>query len=212
MADRWLDGGLVALVVGVLGARLGYVASNWAFFQERRGQILKFWYGGLEWRGALLGAALGLLVYCRLRKMSFWEMADELALVAPLVGVAGWLGCLLSGCAYGEELDRPHWLAADLPDLYGVWALRYNVQLLAAGWSLLTGVLLWRARRRLPAGGTTGLFLLLYGVGLGFIDPLRGDPAPIWRGWRLDVVADWALAAVGGLLVGIRYLRRKRVR
>ena len=34
MADRWLDGALVALVIGVLGARLGYVASNWAFFQE----------------------------------------------------------------------------------------------------------------------------------------------------------------------------------
>ena len=138
-------------------------------------------------------------------------MADELALVAPLIGAAGWVGCLLTGCAYGRELARAHWLAADLPDLFGVWALRANVQLAAALWSLLVAGILWAVRKRLPGGVTFGLFLLLYGAGLGLLDPFRGDAVPHWRAWRLDVVLDWTLAAVGGLLAGVAVLKGKGV-
>jgi len=201
--DRWLDAALVGLAAGVLGARLGYVAAHWPYFQDHQGQILKFWLGGLSWHGALIGTLVGLALFCRLRKLRFWRLADELALVAPLVGAAAWMGCLLAGCAYGRELAQPHWLAADLPDLFGVWALRLNTQLLAAGWSLIVAGVLWGGqRRRLPAGLTCGLFLLLYGAGLACIDPFRGDAVPHWSDWRLDVVLDWAVAAGGGLLIG----------
>ena len=206
--ERWLDGALVALAAGVLGARLGFVAANWTYYEGRTGQILKFWLGGLEWRGALVGATLATLIYCWARKLQFWRLADELALVAPLVGVAGWVGCLLAGCAYGEVLDQPHWLAADLPDIFGVWALRYNVQLLAVGWSLNVGLVLWWAQRRLPAGGTFALFLMLFGAGMGIIDSLRGDVSPLVRGWRSDVLADWIVASLGLVTMGLVSLKR----
>ena len=205
--DRWLDAALAALAAGVLGARLGYVWAHWPYFQERSGQILKFWRGGLSWHGALVGGLLGLGLYCWLRKLSFWRVADELALVAPLVGTAAWLGCLLAGCAYGREMDQAHWMAADLPDVFGVWALRANVQLLAAGWSLLVAGVLWGLRRPLPDGMRLALFLLLYGAGLACIDPFRGDAVPHWGAWRADVVLDWMAAAGGGLIIGVVWLR-----
>jgi prolipoprotein diacylglyceryltransferase len=207
---RWLDGALVALTLGVVGGRVGYVAAHWTYFQDRHSQILKYWLGGLSWHGAFVGALVGLAIYCRVRKVSFWRLADELALVAPLVGAAAWMGCLLAGCSYGRELGESHWLAADLPDLFGVWALRYNVQTLAAGWSLVTAVALWALPQPSPAGARTGLFMALYGAGLGLMDPLRGDVVPQWRVWRLDVLLDWTSAAAGVLVVGVAFLRGGR--
>jgi phosphatidylglycerol:prolipoprotein diacylglycerol transferase len=203
----WLDGALVALVLGVLGGRIGYVGAHWAYYQDKQGQILKYWLGGLSWHGALLGALVGLAVYCHVRRVPFWHLADELALGAPLVGAAAWGGCLLAGCGYGREVPDAHWLAADLPDLFGVWALRYNVQLLAVGWSLAVGVVLWALRDAVPAGARAGLFMLLYGIGMGLVDPLRADTPPQWGAWRLDALLDWVLAAAGTLVAAIACLR-----
>ncbi len=208
--DRWVDGALVALALGVLGGRTGYVAAHWTYFQDRQSQILKYWLGGLSWHGALIGALVGLAIYCRVRKLAYWRLADELAGVAPLVGAAAWLGCLLAGCSYGREVGQAHWMAADLPDLFGVWALRYSVQLVAAGWSLAVAVVLWALRESSPAGARTGLFLLLYGAGLGLVDPLRGDMVPQWGAWRLDVLLDWGLAAAGAPIAGVAFLRGGR--
>jgi len=205
--DHWLDGALAALALGVLGGRLGYVAAHWTYFQDRQSQILKFWRGGLSWHGALAGAVIGLAIYCRVRKVGFWRLADELALVAPLVGAAGWTGCLLAGCSYGRALAEPHWLAADLPDLFGVWALRYNVQSLAAAWSLAVAGAMWALRERSPAGLRTGVFMLSYGAGIALVDALRGDLVPQWRGWRLDVLLDGAVALAGSLVAGAVWLR-----
>jgi phosphatidylglycerol:prolipoprotein diacylglycerol transferase len=203
----WLDGALVALALGILGGRIGYVVAHWAYYQDRQGQILKYWLGGLSWHGALVGALLGLAIYCRARRVPFWRLADELALGAPLVGAAAWTGCLLAGCGYGRELAEAHWLAADLPDLFGVWALRYNVQLLAAGWSLAVAGVLWAIRDPPPAGARAGLFMLLFGLGMALVDPLRADAVPQWGAWRLDVLLDWTLAAAGGLVTGITFWR-----
>jgi phosphatidylglycerol:prolipoprotein diacylglycerol transferase len=208
--ELWLDGALVALIVGVLGARLGYVIANWAYYQDHVGQIAKFWLGGLEWRGALIAATLGTLVYCRLRKLDFWSLVDELALIAPLIGIFGWLGCLLTGCAYGKVVNKPHFLEADLPDLFGVWALRYNVQLLAAGWSLLVACFLWwLQRKKPPAGSLFGALLMIYGSGMAFTDTLRGDGTPLLRGIRLGEAVDWIVAFVGLAVLAALYLRGK---
>ena len=205
----WIDGALAALVVGVAGARLGYVFAHRTYFQERPGEIARLWLGGLSWHGALVGALIGLALYCLVRKIYFWHLADELALVAPLVGAAAWIGCLMSGCASGREISGPCPLAAELPDLFGQWIFRVNVQLLAAGWSILVAIVLWVSRERLARGMTLGLFLFLYGSGLAVIDAWRGDAVPHLGVWRLDMVLDMGVAVVGGLLVAATWMKRK---
>lgn len=62
--DSWLDAALAAVAVGVVGARLGYVAAHWPYYQERLADIPQFWLGGLSWHGGLIGALVGLAAYC----------------------------------------------------------------------------------------------------------------------------------------------------
>ncbi len=209
--DSWLDAALAAVAVGVVGARLGYVAAHWPYYQERLADIPQFWLGGLSWHGGLIGALVGLAAYCAWRRLPLLRVADGLALVAPLTGAAAWVGCWLAGCAYGIPLPNSHWLATDLPDIFGVWAVRANVQLAAAGVSLLVAGALWAASRRAPSGVGLGLFFLLYGAGLGLVDGFRGDAVPHWGAWRLDVVLDWSLAAAGALVIGWVSVRGRKV-
>jgi phosphatidylglycerol:prolipoprotein diacylglycerol transferase len=206
---RWLTAALATLVGGVAGGRAGYVLGHLAYYRQNVDEIVAFWRGGLSWHGALGGAVLVLALVCWLSGLRFWRLADELALVAPLIGAAGWLGCLAVGCAYGRPAAGPAWLLADLPDIYGVWALRPNVQLASAAWSLVLlplPVLIGRSR---PAGRRVALFLALYGAGLALLSPLRGDAGPVWAGRRLDIWLNGLVAVAGVLTLGLLAIRSR---
>jgi prolipoprotein diacylglyceryltransferase len=57
-----LDLGLLALLAGVIGARVGHVLANWAYYGERQAAMFDLRDGGLSWHGGLLAglAALAL--------------------------------------------------------------------------------------------------------------------------------------------------------
>jgi len=49
-----IDTGLVTLVAGFLGARLGFVLMHMHYFSIHTDEIMKYWNGGLSWVEALL--------------------------------------------------------------------------------------------------------------------------------------------------------------
>jgi phosphatidylglycerol:prolipoprotein diacylglycerol transferase len=53
---RWLDAGLAAMVGGLIGARLVYVAANADYYLPHLEEIVQVWQGGLAWPGAPLAA------------------------------------------------------------------------------------------------------------------------------------------------------------
>lgn len=205
-ASRWLNAGLAAVAAGLVGARLGYVLVNWAYFHDHLGEAAQFWLGGLSWHGGLFAGVLMLIVWARWRRLPLAALADAAA-PGMLGGLAaGWTGCLMVGCNYGREVFDPTspWrrLAAELPDIYGVVVPRLVSQALAAGWALVVLLLLLLVRRiRLPEGGRFLLALGLFSLGLFVIGFTRGDASPPVGPWRLDQVIDLSIAVVslGGL-------------
>ena len=83
--DAYLDLAFISLLSGVAGARLLYAAFSWSLYKNDPGQLLNIRSGGLMFYGGLLGGVLGGAVYCRIRKKSFWQMAD-LACMGLLIG------------------------------------------------------------------------------------------------------------------------------
>ncbi|MBN1937782.1 MAG: prolipoprotein diacylglyceryl transferase, partial [Anaerolineae bacterium] len=186
-----LDAGFWGLLGGVLGGRLGYVISNWAYFVDHLDKAIAIWNGGLSWHGALIGGVAAVLVWwvaARRNSPSLPGWRDLLDVIAPglaLGGAFGWLGCLLTGSAYGAEasgyLPPVAWFTADLPDIYGVWEVRFITQPLMIAWSVLLFILLFTLHRRFSHSPTFALYLLLYALADFGVMFLRGDGA--WRLW-----------------------------
>ena len=44
-----LDVALVAVLVGVIGARAGYVTVNWDYYRSHTNEMAQVWQGGLVW-------------------------------------------------------------------------------------------------------------------------------------------------------------------
>jgi phosphatidylglycerol:prolipoprotein diacylglycerol transferase len=204
--DAWraVDGLLWALAGAVVGGRIGYVWLQWDYFATRRHDWLQFSQGGLLYHGAVVGALLTLGVWCAWRSAPLGLIGDRLTPGAVVVAASGWWACWLEGCAYGRETYLA-WYSADLPDAFGIFAVRYQTHALGLLLTGLVGVLLvvgWR-RAAVGRGILFGVVVMaLSGVHL-IVGAWRGDPFPTWLGWRVDMWLDAALVGVGALTAGV---------
>ena len=211
-----LDAALVAAVGGLLGARVAYVAVNWAYYSDHLGQAFDLWGGGHIWPGGLVGGLVVVIVYAAVRQVSPWSLLDALGPGVAFFTICVWLGCFLNQCAYGVETYPGQgllWaLSLELPDMYGLWAPRVAVQLMGAGWGTIVLVVAILAGRSVRFEGFVfPLWLIFYcagSFGLGF---LRADPMPAVMGWRLDQAADLTLFAIGTVLLVVGLLGNKEV-
>ena len=96
---------LVGIPSGVIFSRLLHVADLWKYYSQNPGQIIGG--SGLTIWGAVLGAALGVWIYSRFRKISFGHMADMLSPGIILAQAIGRVGCTILGDDYGFPTSLP---------------------------------------------------------------------------------------------------------
>lgn len=196
--------GLVTLVSGLVGGRLGYVVLYWDFYLQNPLEILRLDHGGLVFYGGLgLGILMGLL-YIRRSKL---PMAKTVELMIPplvLAHALGRIGCFLNGCCYGKFTDLP-WGVAFPPETLH----RHPTQLYEFAALLLLFVgLTVLGRRNFKEWTVPILYGLLYGTWRFFIEFVRGDnPQVLWGLTVFQLVSLPIIAACGGLLIG-RLFRR----
>ena len=207
----WLDMSLAGLVTGLIGGRIGFIWLEWVYFQERPYQLLQFWRGGLTYHGVLLAGLLGAWGWCVLRKRPFLPAANLLAPSVALVSAFGWLACWLDGCGYGREAPAGSLLAANLPDHLGVFAWRYQTQLLGVALSLLVFILVWAWSRNWSHGQEFYFVLFALSLGRVGLSFLRGDTAVTIGTFKLDTLLDATLAILSLILLQYSHTRNKIV-
>lgn len=74
--ELYLDFALIAIVVSVIFTRLGYVLFSLDEFIDNPLEIFNLRSGGLMIYGGIFGAVLSALVFTRVKKYSFWLLAD----------------------------------------------------------------------------------------------------------------------------------------
>jgi prolipoprotein diacylglyceryltransferase len=193
------EAGLAALAGGLIGSRLGFAVTHTSYFGEDLWEIARLWRGGLSGPGAVLGAVCGIGLYAFAARQPFWMLADALAAPALAVAAAAWSGCLADACAYGLPASGARGLPA-LPGILQVRVPRWPTQAAGAVACLLALLLLLTRRGvALPIGVPALVALLaisLSGLAIAFV---RGDPAAMLAGVRLEALG-WAAIAVFGAL------------
>jgi phosphatidylglycerol:prolipoprotein diacylglycerol transferase len=105
--DRLVSVILVALVGGVLGARLLYVIEHIEEFRRQWGSALAIWEGGLTLYGGVVAGTLAGLVTARRLGLPMWIVADALTPSVAIGTAFGRIGCFLNGCCYGRPTTLP---------------------------------------------------------------------------------------------------------
>lgn len=203
--------GMLALLGGLLGARIGYViprflggGEDFTPFIERPLEIFAIWQGGLAFFGGLVGGTLAAWLYLRIRGGDVAAMADAIAPALPLAQSIGRWGNYFNQELFGLPTSLPWALRvesgpaarAGFPDerlfhptfLYeSVWNAALVVAILLierAGWLRHRGSLVF-------------VYLVGYGLGRGWIEVLRVDTVQRYFGLSRN---NWIAIAV--VLVG----------
>jgi phosphatidylglycerol:prolipoprotein diacylglycerol transferase len=166
-----VNAALVGIPSGVILSRLLHVFEYWDYFMQHPSEIIGG--EGLTIYGAVLGAALGIWIYSRIRKMSFGYLADVIAPGIILAQAVGRVGCTLNGCCYGVPTDLPWGIVYTHPGSIGPSVPVHPTQVYEIIYNLIVfGVLLLLRKRFRPDGSLFLIYLVLYGawrLGIDFI-------------------------------------------
>ncbi len=101
----YMDFAIYAIVFSLIGARLYYVAFSWEHYKDNLWEIFNTRGGGMALYGSVIAAIITAVVYCRVKKYSFFLLADT-AVGGLLVGqIIGRYGNFFNREAFGEYTD-----------------------------------------------------------------------------------------------------------
>ncbi len=149
------------------------------FLQKNPMGALNYAFGGLVFYGGLIGAVLGIYIYCRQYKMPFMPLIDIFAPLIPFVHGMGRIGCFMAGCCYGKEYHGFGCVQFPenelIPELNDV--PRIPVQLIEAGlnFAIAAVLLLLQKRNKLKSGQLMGIYIVYYTIVRFLMEMMRGD-------------------------------------
>ncbi len=201
--DTIINMAVVGIPSGVVFSRLLHVLDQWSYYSQHLGEIIGG--SGLTIWGAVLGAALGVWIYSRIRKIQFGYIADMLAPGIILAQAIGRVGCTINGCCYGVETDifcavvytnqgtlAPLGVAVHPTQIYEIV---YNL--------MVFGTLLKLRGKLTPDGSLFLIYLSLYSVwriGIGFLR----EGTPLIFGLQEAQVIGILVLAVSVLWLSLR--------
>lgn len=92
-----------SIIFGIIGARLYYVIFNFPNYFYNPQKIFAIRDGGLAIYGAIIAIAIFLIIYCKIRKKNFLDLADYLIPYLALGQSIGRWGNFFNVEAYGEK-------------------------------------------------------------------------------------------------------------
>lgn len=174
-SDGFIQATMVGLALGIVGARLLFIASNWNRFDHWY-EIFYLWDGGLSVLGAFLAILLVMPVYLKNLYIPALPFFDLVALYAPLLHAFSRLGCFMAGCCHGAPTNLP-------------WAITYTdslseaplnvplhpTQLYTSLALIATFLLLQLVQNKLKPGQILMVYLMCEGTIRFGMDFLRDD-------------------------------------
>jgi len=182
--DLIVDLIVFATPIAIVFARIYYIIFEWEMYQGGPWwKLIAVWEGGIAIHGALIGAVLTAIVYARIKKVSFWQLADIIAPSLILGQAIGRWGNFMNQEAHGGPMSEAAYenFHQYLPDFIMNQmcidgTLYYPTFLYESFWNIIVFIILILLRKYNPLRGEIFLsYVIFYSIGRFFIEGLRTD-------------------------------------
>ena len=226
--EVYLDFAIYAIFFSILGARLYYVIFSWKDYKDNLLEILNLRAGGLAIYGGVIGAVLTLIVFTKVRKQSFFSMADSGVLGLITGQIIGRWGNFFNCEAFGgytenlfamrikKSLVAPAMISQQLKAHEivenGVAYIQVHPTFFYESvWNLcVLAFMLWYRKHKRFEGEMLWIYFLGYGLGRVWIEGLRTDQLKLpGTGLAVSQLLSAVLVAVSA---GVICYRRRHLK
>lgn len=207
--NTYIDLAIFVIIVGVVCARLYYVIFRWDYYSDNLGEIINVRGGGLAIYGGVIGAVVTAIVFCKVKKKHFGQIADT-AILGLLVGqIIGRWGNFINREAFGVHTGNGNPVAMRIYT-NGSYLQVHPTFLYESLWNLALLIIILIFRRKKAFQGEVFIWYLGgYGLGRFFIEGLRSDQLLLPWGWPVSQVLS-AILVIGAIVAEI--VIRKRMK
>nr|WP_330387920.1 prolipoprotein diacylglyceryl transferase [Anaerobium acetethylicum] len=226
--ENYTDYAIYCIIFSIIGARLYYVMFAWENYKDNLLSIFNLREGGLAIYGGVIAAVITLFVFARIRKLSFWQMADSGCIGLVAGQIIGRWGNFFNREAFGgytenffamqipltdvRNSDLTAEILENIKNIGGIEFIQVHPTFLYESlWNL--GVLifiLWYRRKKKFHGEVFLIYLLGYGIGRAWIEGLRTDQLLIpVLGLPVSQVLAGVLVVVAAVLIAVNRKRAK---
>ena len=205
-----------AVPMGLVGARLYHVITDYQRFQGRWWRVIEVWEGGLGIPGGLIAGVATGVVIARRRGLDVPTLLDVVAPAIPIAQAIGRLGNWFNQELYGRASDLPWAVRIDpqhRPDGLEHVATYHPTFLYEAVWNVALAALLVRLDRtgRLRRGQLFVLYVAGYALGRLWVEALRIDPANEILGLRVNIWTSLVTLAIAAAVFVTGWRRPRSV-
>ncbi|AXI09992.1 prolipoprotein diacylglyceryl transferase [Oceanobacillus zhaokaii] len=199
-----------AVPIAIIFARIYYVIFEWERYANGPWWgVFAIWEGGIAIHGAVIGGVLTAIVFARVRKISFWQLADIVAPSLILGQAIGRWGNFMNQEAHGGPIseDSIATFYQVLPDFImnqmTIDGVTYHPTFLyESTWNILVFVLLLLLRRMNVLRGEIFLsYIIFYSIGRYFIEGMRTDSLYVIGELRTAQLLSIVLIIIGIILI-----------
>jgi phosphatidylglycerol:prolipoprotein diacylglycerol transferase len=192
----------------ILCARLYYCVFSWSDYASDPISILFIWEGGLAIYGGVLGAIVGVAVFCKFRKIPVGTVLDVVALGFLIGQSCGRWGNFFNREAFGAATDSIFRMG-----LYNIrtnaWEFYHPTFLYESLWNVAGFALLHFASKHRKYDGQIALgYAAWYGLGRAIIEGLRVDSL-YWGPFRVSQMLALVSFAAAAAVLTVMALRKK---
>ncbi|MFD2761239.1 prolipoprotein diacylglyceryl transferase [Lentibacillus juripiscarius] len=214
--DLMTDLVVFAIPVSIIFARIYYVVFEWdRYVGAPWWDVFAIWEGGIAIHGALIGAVLTAILFARVKKVSFWQLADIAAPSLILGQAIGRWGNFMNQEAHGGPISESMFNSFHtyLPDFIMnqmcIGGVMYHPTFLYESiWNIAVFLFLLVLRRKNPLRGEVFLsYLMAYSAGRFFIEGMRTDSLYI-PGTEIRMAQFISVALIAVVIAVIVYRRK----
>lgn len=182
-----------AVPISIICARIYYVVFYWEIYADNPVSAFYIWEGGIAIYGAIIGAVLVVIAYCKWKKIQVGALLDIGGLGLLIGQFIGRWGNFINREAYGAVTDS--FFKMGIADSLGNVTYYQPTFLYESVWNMVGFAMLHFVSKKYRRfdGQIFAMYVGWYGLGRGFIEGMRSDSLYIGTtGIRVSQVLGFA--------------------